>query len=140
MPAPDVEVLDQNDFYERLAQRGYRYSGLFRSLRGIGTHPARPDVVYAEVALPAGTDITGYGIHPALLDAALHPMASVLDRTSEADSVRAASVRVQRDHPVCHRGHPAARPPDPHRQGHLRAARHRPHRRTGDHHPSDDLA
>ena len=30
----------------------------------------------------------------------------------------AASVRVQRDHPVRHRGHPAACPPDPHRRGH----------------------
>ena len=91
MPAPGVEALDQDDFYERLAQRGYGYSGLFRSLRGIGSDPARPDVVYAEVALPAGTDVTGYGIHPALLDAALHPMASVLDRTGEADS---ASLRL----------------------------------------------
>ena len=60
----------------RLAERGYRYGGLFRSLRGIGAEPARPDVVYAEVALPADTDITGYGIHPALLDAALHPLAA----------------------------------------------------------------
>jgi polyketide synthase 12 len=90
-PAPGVEALDQNDFYERLAQQGYRYGGLFRSLRGIGTDPARPEVVYAEVALPAGTDVTGYGIHPALLDAALHPLASVLDRASEADS---ASLRL----------------------------------------------
>ena len=91
MPAPGVEALDQDDFYERLAQQGYRYGGLFRSLRGIGTDPARPEVVYAEVALPAGTDVTGYGIHPALLDAALHPLASVLDRTGEADS---ASLRL----------------------------------------------
>jgi mycoketide-CoA synthase len=91
MAAPNVEALDQDDFYERLAQQGYRYSGLFRSLRGIGTGPARPEAVYAEVALPAGTDITGYGIHPALLDAALHPLVSVLDRTSEADS---ASLRL----------------------------------------------
>jgi mycoketide-CoA synthase len=86
VPAPGVEALDQDDFYGRLAQRGYRYSGVFRSLRGIGTDPARPEAVYAEVALPAGTDVTGYGIHPALLDAALHPLASVLDRTGEADS------------------------------------------------------
>ena len=39
--------------------------------------PPDPEVVYAEVALPAGTDVTGYGIHPALLDAALHPLAAV---------------------------------------------------------------
>ncbi len=91
MPAPGVEAVDQDDFYERLAQRGYGYSGPFRSLRGIGTDPAQPEVVYAEVALPAGTDVAGYGIHPALLDAALHPLASVLDRTGEADS---ASLRL----------------------------------------------
>jgi mycoketide-CoA synthase len=89
--APGAEALDQDDFYERLARRGYGYSGLFRSLRGVGTDPARPDVVYAEVALPAGTDVAGYGIHPALLDAALHPLASVLDGAGEADS---ASLRL----------------------------------------------
>ncbi|KZS78216.1 hypothetical protein A4G29_18495 [Mycobacterium kansasii] len=85
-PAPVVQAIDQDDFYEGLAQQGYRYRGPFRSLRAIGTDPARPDIVYAEVALPADTDITGYGIHPALLDAALHPLVSVLDRTGEDDS------------------------------------------------------
>ena len=85
-PAPYVAPLDQDDFYDRLAQQGYGYSGPFRSLRGIGTDPARPEVIYAEVALPVGADINGYGIHPALLDAALHPLASVLDPTGEADS------------------------------------------------------
>nr|WP_304528657.1 type I polyketide synthase [Mycobacterium sp. E2327] len=77
--APAVEAVDQDAFYQRLDEKGYRYGSLFRSVRGIGTDPARPDVVYAEVALPVGTDVTGYGIHPALLDAALHPLASVLD-------------------------------------------------------------
>jgi polyketide synthase 12 len=86
MPAHGVEALDQDDFYERLAQQGYRYGGVFRSLRGIGTDPARPEVVDAEVVLPAGTDVTGYGIHPALLDAALHPLAAALDRAGDADS------------------------------------------------------
>jgi polyketide synthase 12 len=90
-PSSGVEALDQDDFYDGLAQRGYRYGGPFRSVRGIGTDPARPDVVYAEVALPAGTDVAGYGIHPALLDAALHPLAAVLDRTDGADP---ASLRV----------------------------------------------
>jgi len=84
MPAPVVEALDQDDFYEPLTQQGYRYGGLFRSLRGIGTDPAQPDVVYVEVGLPGGTDVTRYGIHPALLDAALQPLARVSDRTGEA--------------------------------------------------------
>ncbi|WP_156748504.1 type I polyketide synthase, partial [Mycobacterium sp. E3198] len=87
-PTPGFEALDQDDFYDGLAQRGYRYGGPFRSVRGIGTDPARPDVVYAEVALPAGTDVAGYGIHPALLDAALHPLAAVLDRVADPASLR----------------------------------------------------
>ncbi|ORW97158.1 fatty acyl-AMP ligase [Mycobacterium sp. IEC1808] len=78
-PALGAEALDQDDFYDRLAQQGYNYGGSFRAVRGIRTDAARPDVVYAEVALPAGTEVAGYGIHPALLDAALHPLASVLD-------------------------------------------------------------
>ncbi|CPR08054.1 Fatty acyl-AMP ligase FadD28 and polyketide synthase [Mycobacterium bohemicum DSM 44277] len=91
LPAAGVEAVDQDDFYDRLAQRGYGYSGPFRSLRGIGTDPAHPEIIHAEVALPAGTDVTGYGIHPALLDAALHAMASVMDPTGAADS---ASLRL----------------------------------------------
>ncbi|MFY2859809.1 fatty-acid--AMP ligase [Mycobacterium sp. THU-M104] len=91
MPAPAVEAVDQDDFYDRLAGRGYGYGGPFRSLRGIGTDAAHPEAVHAEAALPAGTDVAGYGIHPALLDAALHAMASVLDLTGETDS---ASLRL----------------------------------------------
>ena len=79
MPPPHVEALDQDDFYYRLTEQGLHYSGLFRSLRGAGSDPARPEVSYAEVALPAGTDVDGYGIHPALLDAALQPLALVSD-------------------------------------------------------------
>ncbi len=111
-PAPGVAAVDSDDFYGGLAERGYRYSGLFRSLRAIGTDPARPEAVYAEVALPAGADVAGYGIHPALLDAALHPLAAMLD----GDRLGAAgAVRVERDHLVCHGGHPAAGAADPHR-------------------------
>ncbi|WP_120313567.1 SDR family NAD(P)-dependent oxidoreductase, partial [Mycobacterium alsense] len=89
-PASPIGVapVDQDGYYERLAQLGYCYGGLFRSLRGIGTDPARPDVVYAEVELPAGTDVAGYGIHPALLDATLHPLASVADPDGEARALR----------------------------------------------------
>ena len=61
---------------------------LFRSLRGIGQNPADPDVVYAQVRLPADTDVSGYGIHPALLDAALHPLAEAWFNTATgADAV-----------------------------------------------------
>ena len=70
------EAIDEDDFYDSLAEQGFGYSGPFRSLRGIGADCDRPDVVYAEVELPADTDISGYGIHPALLDAALHALAA----------------------------------------------------------------
>lgn len=86
VPPRTVERLDQDGFYAPLAQIGYHWDGLFRSLRGISTDPTRPDVVYAEAALPAGTDVIGYSIHPALLDAALQPAASLLERAGRADS------------------------------------------------------
>ena len=133
VPAVSVPPLDEDDFYERLAQQGYRYSGLFRSLRGIGTDPARPDVVYAEVALPAGTEITGYGIHPALLDAALHPLASALDGTGQAGALRLpyALSGITLYATAATQLHVQLTPTG---DGHVRGARHRPCRRTGDHH------
>ncbi|OSC35104.1 hypothetical protein B8W66_23475, partial [Mycobacterium decipiens] len=47
----------------------------------------------AEVALPADVDTDGYGIHPALLDAALHPLAAALADTG-ADDPAAATPRM----------------------------------------------
>jgi len=85
--APHVAALDQDDFYERLGQLGHRYTGLFRSLRGTGSDPTHSEVVYAEVELPAGADVGGYGIHPALLEAALQPLAGLSDPTRSEDRV-----------------------------------------------------
>ncbi len=85
-PMPAIDTIDQDSFYDDLAEHGFSYGGPFRSVRGIGDDPTQPDIVYAEVELPADTDITGYGIHPALLDAALHPLAAAFYRTaSDAD-------------------------------------------------------
>jgi mycoketide-CoA synthase len=85
-PMPAIDTIDQDSFYDDLAEHGFSYGGPFRSVRGIGNDPTQPDIVYAEVELPADTDITGYGIHPALLDAALHPLAAAFYRTaSDAD-------------------------------------------------------
>lgn len=91
MAALPVTEFDVADFYERLADRGLHYGPPFCSVLGIGHEPADPDHIYAEVALPAGTDITGYGIHPALLDAALHPMAAALGAGADSES---AAVRL----------------------------------------------
>ncbi|WP_255956153.1 type I polyketide synthase, partial [Streptomyces odontomachi] len=63
-----------DDFYAHFIERGYHYGPLFQGLKAAwrGT-----DAVYAEIALPEGVEPGGYGIHPALLDAALHPGALV---------------------------------------------------------------
>ena len=69
-PAGAVEQ-DVEEVYERLAEIGLVYGEAFRGLRAAYTVGAE---VYAEVELPEGVsgEASGYGIHPALLDAALH--------------------------------------------------------------------
>ncbi|MEU1689918.1 SDR family NAD(P)-dependent oxidoreductase [Micromonospora sp. NPDC005707] len=60
------------DFYDGLHDAGAAYGPSFR-----GLHAAwrADDHLYAEVTLPEEVDPAGYGVHPALLDAALHPIA-----------------------------------------------------------------
>ncbi|WP_264079159.1 SDR family oxidoreductase [Mycobacterium szulgai] len=72
-----VGVVDVEGFYQGLAAQGLGYAGPFQAVVGIAEDPADPDTVVAEIALPADTDVTGYGIHPALLDAALHPLSTL---------------------------------------------------------------
>ncbi len=66
--AVPVEVADG---YQRLADRGYGYGPAFRGLTAMW---CRGDEVFAEVTLPvdAGVSVAGFGVHPVLLDAALH--------------------------------------------------------------------
>src|SRR5581483_7135294 len=57
--------------YDRLAARGYGYGPAFQGLTAMWR---RGDEVFAEVSLPtdAGASPAGFGVHPAVLDAALH--------------------------------------------------------------------
>ncbi|MGW1291101.1 polyketide synthase dehydratase domain-containing protein, partial [Streptomyces sp. NPDC002586] len=57
--------------YERFAGLGLSYGPVFRGLRGVWR---RGDEVFAEVGVPEGhEDLAGrFGVHPALVDAALH--------------------------------------------------------------------
>ena len=71
-PPPGAVPVPVAGLYARLADAGARYGPSFRGLRA-GWR--RGDEVFAEVALPAGTDAGQWGIHPALLDAALHARA-----------------------------------------------------------------
>ncbi|MFJ7150126.1 SDR family NAD(P)-dependent oxidoreductase [Streptomyces sp. NPDC100445] len=71
-PATVSEPLSPDDCYDELAAAGYTYGPVFRGLRAAGRHGA---TLLAEVALPSSvTDATSYQLHPALLDAALHPV------------------------------------------------------------------
>jgi len=68
-PPADAEPVSLDGAYDGLAARGYEYGPVFRGLRAAWR---RGDEVFAEVALPEGADGSSYGLHPALLDAALH--------------------------------------------------------------------
>ncbi|MFK4273656.1 polyketide synthase dehydratase domain-containing protein, partial [Streptomyces milbemycinicus] len=70
-PPAGATPLGVEGFYDRAAASGYAYGPSFQGLRAVWRDGAD---VYAEVVLPeAAGEQTGFGIHPALLDAALHP-------------------------------------------------------------------
>ncbi|MDG3014762.1 SDR family NAD(P)-dependent oxidoreductase [Speluncibacter jeojiensis] len=74
-PPTEATSIDTRGLYEQLDQAGYGYGPTFRGLRAAWR---RDDELYGEVRLrgedPAAA-VVGYGIHPALLDAALHLIA-----------------------------------------------------------------
>ncbi|WP_445195093.1 SDR family NAD(P)-dependent oxidoreductase [Streptomyces sp. TYQ1024] len=70
-PASGAVPVAVEGFYERMSAAGYAYGPAFQGLRSVWRDG---DDLLAEVALPeAAGSPDGYGIHPALLDAALHP-------------------------------------------------------------------
>ncbi|MEU5698694.1 SDR family NAD(P)-dependent oxidoreductase [Streptomyces aurantiacus] len=70
-PATGAVPVDLEGFYERIAEAGYGYGPAFQGLRAVWRHGQD---LLAEVVLPeAAGSHDGYGIHPALLDATLHP-------------------------------------------------------------------
>ncbi|WP_405180891.1 SDR family NAD(P)-dependent oxidoreductase [Nocardia sp. NBC_01377] len=77
-PPAGIEQVDQARFYQNLSDLGYDYGPMFQGLRTLW-RSLNDSTVYAEVELPAGTDTTGYSIHPALLDAALHLLGTDAD-------------------------------------------------------------
>ncbi|MFF0740145.1 type I polyketide synthase [Streptomyces sp. NPDC004111] len=88
-PPPGAEAVPVGGLYEDLAAVGFGYGPVFQGLRGVWV---RDGAVYADVALPdggagnaadgPGTESTptgigsvdDFGVHPALLDAALHAL------------------------------------------------------------------
>ncbi|WP_203722986.1 type I polyketide synthase, partial [Paractinoplanes abujensis] len=68
-PPPNAEPIVLDDFYAGLTEAGIGYGPVFQGLRAVWRSG---DDVYAEVRLPEGAAPEAYGLHPALLDAALH--------------------------------------------------------------------
>ncbi|WP_299542496.1 type I polyketide synthase, partial [uncultured Streptomyces sp.] len=68
-PPTGAQQIATDTLYDRLAEVGYEYGPLFQGLRAAWRDGEQ---VYAEVALPEDTGDEGFGIHPALFDAALH--------------------------------------------------------------------
>ncbi|MFE3360551.1 type I polyketide synthase, partial [Streptomyces californicus] len=69
-PPSDAVRIDTDDLYDRLAVAGFQYGPLFQGLSSVWR---RDGEIFADVALPDGEEAT-YGLHPALLDAALHAL------------------------------------------------------------------
>ena len=79
-PPVGASVVDVAGAYERLAEQGYEYGRAFRGLRAMWQRGAE---LFAEIAVPdeAGLQGGGFGIHPVLLDAALHAMGVANDQS-----------------------------------------------------------
>ncbi|WP_328474034.1 SDR family NAD(P)-dependent oxidoreductase [Streptomyces sp. NBC_00448] len=80
-PPEGAVAVPVEGLYERLAEAGYEYGPVFQGLRAAWRDG---EEIYAEVVLPdeqAGS-AQGFGIHPALLDAALH--GGLLDHDASA--------------------------------------------------------
>ena len=73
-PPHGSEPVQVDNLYQEMAANGYGYGPAFRGLRAAWRRG--PDV-FAEVVLPevAAADAGAFGLHPALLDAALHTLA-----------------------------------------------------------------
>ncbi|MGW3892889.1 SDR family NAD(P)-dependent oxidoreductase [Micromonospora chokoriensis] len=71
-PPAGSEAINTTGLYDALRRRGLDYGPAFRGLRQawLGADGA----VHAEVELPTTVDGSRYGVHPALLDTALHPL------------------------------------------------------------------
>ncbi|MEU6730440.1 beta-ketoacyl synthase N-terminal-like domain-containing protein, partial [Nonomuraea wenchangensis] len=106
-PPPGAEPLDVTGLYAAMADRGYDYGPAFRGLTRAWRHG---EEVFVEVALPDGVEAAGFGVHPALLDAALHATDLLPGHDQDtalpfawrgvslhADGARAARVRLRPD-------------------------------------------
>ncbi|HEV2634116.1 MAG TPA: SDR family NAD(P)-dependent oxidoreductase [Actinocrinis sp.] len=76
-PPAGTEPIEVGGFYDLLAGAGFGYGPAFQGLTGAWRADDAARTLYAEVRLPADqhTDAARFGLHPALLDAALQVVA-----------------------------------------------------------------
>ena len=89
-------MVDAGDVYEVLAARGYEYGPAFRGVRALWR---RGQEVFAEVSAGEGVTMGGFGIHPVVLDAALHALGDCRGRRCDD-----AAVLLAGSLPACRRG------------------------------------
>ncbi|MFD8854946.1 acyltransferase domain-containing protein, partial [Streptomyces sp. NPDC059604] len=77
-PVAGAEQVVLDGFYEDFRARGLEYGPAFQGLTGLWR---KGNTAYGTVRLPEGLRPDDFGIHPALLDAALHAMVAVQDGT-----------------------------------------------------------
>ncbi|WP_399096627.1 type I polyketide synthase [Streptomyces sp. BBFR2] len=70
-PPPGAVPVPPEELYTRLEAIGADYGPAFRGLRAAWRHG---DTLHAELALPEDAGDARFALHPALLDAALHPL------------------------------------------------------------------
>ncbi|MGW4774994.1 SDR family NAD(P)-dependent oxidoreductase, partial [Nocardia sp. NPDC004278] len=72
-PPAGAVAVDIDGVYDSLDAQGYHYGPVFQALRSVWRGS---DGIYAEIELPdqARSDAERFGLHPALLDAALHAL------------------------------------------------------------------
>ncbi|MFH9619485.1 SDR family NAD(P)-dependent oxidoreductase, partial [Streptomyces pratensis] len=86
-PPEGAVAVPVDGLYDHLTSIGYAYGPVFQGLRSAWRHG---DEVFAEVALPEATEPGAgrFGLHPALLDSALHAMGlSTSHDSTDDDSV-----------------------------------------------------
>ncbi|MFB7500725.1 type I polyketide synthase [Streptomyces sp. NPDC056161] len=83
-PPPGATAVPVAELYQDIADRGIEYGPAFHGVRAawrVG------DSVLAEIALPDDAEVTGFALHPALLDAALQPLALLVRAGAGDDGV-----------------------------------------------------
>ncbi|MFJ4329166.1 type I polyketide synthase, partial [Streptomyces tricolor] len=70
-PPADAEPVAVDGLYDQLTAAGFGYGPAFRGVRAAWRHGTD---LLADVELPAGTDESGFLLHPALFDTALHAL------------------------------------------------------------------